>query len=268
MAEQLNDKGAYWMKTRMKHIILVAIIIIIALIILCLYIVLNGNKIRSDLSEEYSSSLVSSIIVDQLDEWGVDSIDIIGKRIYTLDKNKAYWEILNNKNVILMCNNDEYQWCIAKRLGHRVPELSDAISQIEIADSKIANEFYFEDGFKWQSINSYKLNVSEDCKKQIISLISQEYIDTDDDNTVVLTCEEASKNQIFYIRIFYKDFENVFYSPSNCFFMSDGNKWTFIIQSPKSNKYVAYPLSDEIASTLDDIDLEPVGDYKVTWYGG
>lgn len=260
------------MKKYLKYILYVFFAAILVYILLHLVLqirntVKQDKKLFSSMPQEKSFSFCSTFGTTAMSDWGIRDVDSVGKRTIDVETDCSYWKIKGCSSIYMYADTFRYEWGILTTKPSKIPTLSkNKISRIEIADGAWYNNFYFGDEFTWQDVQIYEPDLDTDAKQELANIIADNLYDSRE-SLEKIERDEASKYQKFYIRFYFENFDEIFYSPSEFSIAKYDGNWFVLVDDRNSNKYAIIDIPTNIVDKLNRLELLPKREYKATWYG-
>lgn len=260
----------------MKKYIKPILCILLAIILVCIIIhsAINiSNTAKQDkilfsaMPQQKSFSFCSTIGTTEMQNWGIKGIDSVGEKMNDAEISRSYWKIKNTKSVYLYADTSKYEWGLLNGNPSKLPSLSkNKVSRIEIADSRLDNNFYFDRTFTWQDIQTYNLNLDVESKQEFADIIS-DYFYGAKKSSETISYDEAKECRPFFIRFYFENFEEIFYSPTEFYVTRYNGNWIIFMADKNPGGYAVIDLPERIVDELNQIELLPTKEYNATWRG-
>lgn len=221
----------------------------------------------SAMPQKNSFSFCSQFGTTEMQNWGIRDISSVGEKMMDAEISRSYWKIKNTESVYIYADTSKYEWSLLIGNPSKLPSLSkNKVSRIEIADSRLDNNFYFDRTFTWQNIQTYNLSLDAESKQEFADIISN-YFDDAKKSSETISYDEAKEYRQFYIRFYFENFDEIFYSPTGCYIAKYNNNWMILMSDHQNLGYAVVDLPERIVDELNQIELLPKAEYIVTWYG-
>lgn len=264
------------MKKRTK--IIFCIFGILFAVIFCSVIISSASHIKdtvkenkvlfSSMPQKKSFSFCSRIAATEMSDWGIRDFESVGEKTIDAELHHSYWKIKNTKSIYLHADQSGYNWGLLTTEPSELPSLYESkVSQIEIADAKGYYNFHFNETFTWQDIQTYNLNLDEDSKQEFAGII-YDYLYYTKQSSEKISFDEAKEYRQFYIRFYFENFDEIFYSPSKFYIANYNGNWIVLMDDDTTFcQYAVIDIPEKMLEKLNQIELLPAKDYNATWWG-
>ena len=227
------------------------------------------NKVLfSAMPQEKSLSFCSRIGATEMSDWGIRDFDSVGEKMIDPELHYSYWKVKNSKSIYLYADQLGYEWGLLATESSKLPSLYESkVSQIEIADAIWYNNFYYDEIFTWQDIQTYNLNLDEESKQELVDIIT-DYFYGAKKSSEKISFDEAEEYRQFYIRLYFENFDEIFYSPNEFCVANCNDNWIVLMKDETTlGQYAVIDIPEKTIEKLNQIELLPAKEYNGTWWG-